>query len=286
MFPDHCKEVSVKKVDFSLTPGDILGNIKGKKAYKRTRFIALNNEDEWAIVQIEKDRESDLFGTITNVEVLSLPQSTIYYEDSEINVLSPTMMAEKAEELGCKTLIVKGKFEHVSFINNEEIRPLMVYEVVPPDPPKLIELVNEALHSENVKVPVRMVPHIQNLNDLAKMSEKDIIIFPCQASQLKDERKTLYLDELPEISDRDLSNVVLIGCDLSLRVFREHYGVDPEFYNFCPKKRSEEDDPEIKTLTKCCQVREGYVISGNTASVPWGATQREIEDAIIHLLDL
>jgi hypothetical protein len=284
MFPDHCKEVSVKRVDFPLTTQDIIGNLEGKKAYKRTRFIALNNGDDWALVEIQKGMESDLFGTISGIDVLSLPDSTFYYEDNSINVLSPTMMAEKAEQLGCYTLIVKGKFEHVSFVHHEKMQSLLVFEAVPPDPPKLTEIVKTALNSGNVKVPVIIIPKVMDLNDLAKKSEKDIIVFPCQASQLNDDRRTLYLDELPEISKEDLSNAALIGCDLSLRIFKEHYGTEPEFHNFCPKKRAEEDDPEIKTLTKCCQVKEGYSLSNNTAMVPWGATQREVEDALNELL--
>jgi hypothetical protein len=284
MFPDHCKEVSVKRVDFPLTTEDIKSNLMSKKAYKRTQFIALNNGDDWALVEIQKEMESDLFGTITGIDILSLPDSTFYYEDNSIDVLSPTMMAEKAAELHHRTLIIKGKFEHVSFIHNEILRPLMIYEVGPPYPPKLLEIVIDALSSGNVKVPVRIVPNIQNLNDLAKKSEKDIIVFPCQASQLEDDRRTLYLDDLPEISNKDLGNMALIGCDLSLRIFKEHYGIEPEFHNFCPKIRAEEDDPEIKTLTKCCQVKKGYSLSKNIALVPWGATQREVEDALNELL--
>jgi hypothetical protein len=280
MFPNHCKEVSVKKVDFPLKEGDIRNNLLNRKAYKRTNYIVLNHKDEWAIAGIKKDMASELFGTINQVNVVSLPDSTIYTEDDSINVLSPTMMAEKAEELGCKTLIVKGKFHHVSFIHEEEMKPLLIYEVVPPNPPKLIDLVKTALYSGNVKAPIKVIPKILNLNDLAKESQKEIIIFPCQASQLIGERSTLYLDELPELSTQDKEKVALVGCDLSLRIFKEHYDFEPKFYNFCPQKRAETEDPDIVTLIKCCQVKENHLFKNNIAVVPWGATQKEVEDAI------
>ena len=284
MFPNHCKEVAVKRVDFSLTSEVIMENLKGKKAYKRTRFIALNNGEEWAVVRIEKDQEEEIFGTIINVDVLSLPHSTMYYEDNELNVLSPTMMAEKANEMGCETLIVKGKFEHVSFIHKENMQPLLVYEVVPPQPPKLVELVKSAIHVGNVKKPVKMMFNIMDLTELAKKSERDIIVFPCKASSLIDERKTLYLDELPELSQGESLKVALVGCDLSLRIFKEHYNFEPEFHNFCPQKWAEKESSETKAIVKCCQVKEGHLFSKNIAVVPWGATQREVEDAINHLL--
>ena len=36
MIPDHCKDVSVRDVDFDLTPDNIATHVKGKKAYTRT----------------------------------------------------------------------------------------------------------------------------------------------------------------------------------------------------------------------------------------------------------
>lgn len=284
MFPDHCKEVSVRRVDFQLTAEEIKKNLIGKKAYNRTVFFALNNDDDWAVVRIEKDQGDGLFGTITEIEVISLPGSTMFCEDGRINVLNPTLMAEKADTLGCETLIVKGKFEHVSFIHKEYLHSIYVYEVVPPEPAKLIELAQWAIDFGNVKRPVRIIPKILDLTELARGSDKDIIVFPCQASHLKDERKTLYLDELPEISQQDLQKVALIGCDLSFRIFKEHYDFEPEFHNFCPRKLAMDGDPANMILTKCCQVKEGHENSDNMGTVAWGATQREVEDAINDLL--
>jgi hypothetical protein len=36
-------------------------------------------------------------------------------------------------------------------------------------------------------------------------------------------------------------------------------------------------------LVKCCKVREGFQIKGDLAVVPWGATVREVADAITAL---
>ena len=126
MFPQHCKEVSLKRVSFPLTKEAIKKNLIGRLAYKKTKYIALNNDDDWAIVGIVKSPGLDLFRDIEDVDIISLPDTTTYLEDDEIDVLSPTRMAEKAEEVGTESLILKGKFEHISFIHKEKFIPVTV----------------------------------------------------------------------------------------------------------------------------------------------------------------
>jgi hypothetical protein len=215
---------------------------------------------------------------------MSLPGTTCYLEDSQINVLSPSRMANAAKEMDCKTLIVKGKFEHVSFISDEEAVPLVVFEVVPPNPPKLVELVKSSINSGNVNHAVSVVPEIMDITKIVKGSKNPIIIFPCQASGLEGPKNTYFLDQYPDISEEELKNVTLIGCDLSLRIFKSLYETEPEFYNFCPKKNAQDEKPKYYAIMKCCQIKEGYERIGNTVVVPWGATQREVEDALNELL--
>lgn len=286
MFPKHCKEVSIKKVDFPLTAEDIKKNLHNKQAYRKTEFIILNREEDWAVVSIRKGEAKTLFSRIEEVDIISLPDSTKYVEDQHINVLSPSKMVEKAEELKAETLIVKGKFEHVSFIHNEIPNDVYVFEVVPPVPPKLVELAEKALDSGSVNKPVKIVPQTLDLRDLAKKSTKNKIVFPCQASGLKDEKDSYYLDQRPEISDDELGDISLVGCDLSLRIFKTIYGVEPEFFNFCPKKMAMEGQAKGLVLTKCCEVKEGHELIGKIAVVPWGATQEEVEEALNNLLGI
>ena len=284
MFPEHCKEVSIKRVSFPLTKEDIIKNLLSKKAYKRTKYIILNNGEEWAVVGIRKPETKNLFSKIEEVEILSLPGSTKYIEDPNIDVLSPTRMVEKAQELGAETLIIKGMFEHVSFIHKEMPVPIMVLEVVPPEPPKLVELVKKALYSGKINKPVKIIPQIVDLRKMTEECKYQNIVYPCQASGLSSERDTFYLDQRPKFTDEQLQRISLIGCDLSLRIFKTIYGVEPEFFNFCPKKIVTDTKPEYPTITKCCKVKEGHERIGNTAIVPWGATLKEVEDSLKDLL--
>jgi hypothetical protein len=284
MFPDHCKEVSVKEVSFPLTEEAIKENFIGKKAYKRTRYIVLDNGEDWAVVEVEKKLDDDLFGTITNVRILSLPDTTKYLEDSKLNVLSPSAMARAAEKMVCETLVVKGKFEHVSFIHKESPQALIVYEVVPPEPPKLIELVESALDSSNINHAISVIPKIMNLAKVAKTSENPNIVFPCKASGLDSEKNTFFLDQIPHLSEDDIENTTLIGCDLSQRIFRSLYHKEPDFINFCPKFWVEKEKPKGYVLAKCCGIKEGHERHGDVILVPWGATMKEVENALNDLL--
>lgn len=284
MFPKHCKEVSIKRVAFPLTEEKIQENLLSKPAYKRTKFIALNNGEDWAVVGIRKPETKNLFSRIEEVEIISMPDSTKYIEDPEIDVLNPTRMAEKAHELEAETLIVKGMFEHVSFIHKEKLEQLIVFDVIPPKPPKLVELIRKALYSGNVPKPVKIIPQILDLCELEKECKNQNIVFPCHASGLKSDRKTFYLDQRPEFSDEEMTSICLIGCDLSMRIFNTIYGSEPEFFNFCPKKKAIDMQPEHLAITKCCEINEGHEFIGNIAVVPWGSTQKEVEEALNELL--
>lgn len=284
MFPKHCKEVSLKKVAFPLTEEEISKNMIGKLAYKKTKFLVLNNGKDWAVVSIQRPETKELFSNIGNIDIISLPDSTKYVEDPEIDVLSPTRMIEKAEEMGVKTLVLKGKFEHVSFIHDEKAQPVRILEVVPPEPPKLVDMVRKVLYSGNVNKPVKIMPDIINLRDIVQDCKNQSVVFPCHASGLESEKDFFYLDEKPELSKKMRNETCLIGCDLSLKIFKKLYGFEPEFYNFCPKKRALKMNSTIPILTKCCEIKEGYELIGNIVVVPWGATQKDVEEGLSKLL--
>ena len=54
MNPDHCKDVSLRHVDFSLTVDNIARNIAGKKAYTCTGYMILRHGEEIAVIKAMK----------------------------------------------------------------------------------------------------------------------------------------------------------------------------------------------------------------------------------------
>jgi hypothetical protein len=273
MNPDHCKDVSLRHVDFPLTEENISKNADGKKAYTRTDYLILKHGEETAVIKVTKEAGKDLFRPISDLQIVSLPDETIYIRDEGIDVLNASHMARKARQHLGKTVVVSGMFNHVSFLQEENLLDLFVVDVVPPSPSKLSVLVERAFSTGLVDLPI--VPHYQDidLNTLEKKVKISAVMFPCRASGLESERDVFFLDETPVLE----GEVTLIGCDLSRRIFNSVYRKEPLSLDMCPRNLAERKG---KTLVKCCSVKEGFVIDGDVASVPWGATVLDVVGAI------
>ena len=285
MFPKHCREVSVKKVSFPLTENEIIKRSVGKMVYALTNYIILTNDADWAVIKIERAENQGLFKTIKEVQIISLPKETAFVEDPTVDVLNPSAMVKVAEEERKETIVVKGKFEHVSFVHCEKPTPLIVLDIVPPDPPKLLELVERALSIGRVQEPIKIVPNIIDLRALAEANKTLFTMFPCTTSDLKHRANTLFLDQALEISSIGVENITLIGCDLSLKTFTSLYGKKPAFIDMCPRNRIVKEGAINRCISRCCIVDEGYERIEGVAYVPWGAKVSEVEEAILDLFE-
>lgn len=275
MIPDHCKDVSVRHVNFKLTEENIASHIKGKKAYTRTDHIILLNGNDAAILRVIKAGGKELFRPIVNYEIIALPEETVFVRDEKVDVLNPSHMARIASEYPDKIVVVEGLFNHVSYIKDLKPLKLRVLDVVPPYPSKMSFLVERALSSGMIDIPVLTVEQEIDLNELAKNSDSPGIIFPCAASGLRSNKKSFFLDAAPGNIDVECD---LIGCSLSRRIYRALYKKDIRLINICPWDLAPRDG--IPTIVKCCKVKEGHVIDGNIIVVQWGATVREVIEAI------
>ena len=274
MLPDHCKDVSVRKVDFDLTEDDIARHTVGKKAYTRTEFIILKHDDQYAVVRVFKEGGVELFRPISAHKVVSLPDSTVFVHDEEIDVLNQPQMASIALRHPGKTVIVQGLFNHVSFVQGSEVLELHLLDVVPPRPAKLSYLVTKALDAGLVNLPIVVKEETVDLNELERKVDTQIVVFPCRASGLDSKRTVFFLDETPRIDGK----ATLVGCELSLRIFQSIYRKKPEFVSMCPREFAPKDGK--KRLVKCCRVKDGFEIEGDLAIVPWGATVTDVVQAI------
>ncbi|HRU11662.1 MAG: hypothetical protein KBH31_01770 [Methanomassiliicoccales archaeon] len=272
--PDHCKDVSLRHVDFPLTRENILSSFQGKVAYTRTDFMVLRNGEDTATVRVIKRGGKDLFRPIIDLEILSLPEDTVFIHDEGIDVLNMSQLARLVRENGGRTVVVSGMFSHVSFLKAERLLDLRVLDVVPPSPSKLSVLVERALSSGLVERPI--IPSYVDVDIMEKerMVRTPGVIFPCRASGLSSEKRMFYLDETPTI---DVEST-LIGCDLSRRIFQHIYRRPIESLDICPQNLAPRDG--VPTIVKCCKVKEGCVIEGSVASVPWGATMMDVVQAL------
>lgn len=284
MFPSHCKEVSVKSVDFELTERNIKAYLSGKRAYIRTRFYVFNSGDRWAVALVVKKLSNEILQDIASVHILSLPDETAFVEDPDLEVLSASAMGALRESAGKKCVVVRGKAEHISFFIDEPPYELTIFDVVPPRPSKLVGLVRTVIDNELQDRYVRFKTIELDLNELARRADPGPVMFPCRASGLGSGDRVLYLDETPELSDEIIKSITLVGCSLSARIFKAIYGAEPHLVNMCPQDLAKEAGIAGPVLMKCCKVKEGTQLSGEVAIVPWGARASEVATAMRSIL--
>lgn len=281
MFPVHCNEVGVRKVGFNLREDEIRKIAVGKLVYWKTRYLLLTHNDEWAVVKVSSEG-SGLFREVCQVDVVALPKDIEYIENPLLNVLSISTMAKVASNTIKRAVIVKGAFDHMSFILGETAIVLNVYDVVPPKPSKLVDLTEKALAREGIDRPIVLMPKILDVHTLVGPKDK-IVMLPCHTSGVNLKRKNqtvLFLDEAPALSCSEAKSVTLVGCDLSRKVFKSQYGVLPKFRNMCPKKCALKVGSDELSLCLCCLQDCDFKREGNLLVLPWGVTSRQVEAAI------
>ena len=272
--------VSVQKVDFELNANQIQSFLCGKEAYFQTDYIVLRGGDECAVAEVSKSECEDLFCRIIQVRILSLPESSRWIDDPNVDTGIPSALADKAWQLGIdtsETLVVNGLYEHVNFIHRPQPLIIDVFDLTPPKPPRLLDMARRVL-SYKPFPPIVLNPHIQSIPELVQNLGDTPILLPCGISQLKGTANTYYLDERPVRQDW-----VLVGCERSRKIHRHFYENDPPVIELCPKKLFSGGDS--LALMRCCMVEEGFEISGRVAIVPWGAELFLIEEAIQALID-
>ncbi|MGB9882855.1 MAG: DUF7714 family protein [Methanomassiliicoccales archaeon] len=278
MMPEHCKEVSVRDVDFPLTPSKIAEVVKGKKAYTRTKYYILKNQDQYAVISIKKENGNGLFRNIESFEILSLPDETVFIEDHTIDVINRTQMAKLSQQYKGKLVVVKGMFNHISFVRDEQFIRINVIDTVPPRPSKLSVMVERIISMGLINAPI-IANHIEiDLESIASSLKTKGVIFPCKASGVSCDKVVYFLDQAPEISVES----TLIGCDLSRRIFKSLYKGEVEFIDICPRSHVHPDG--TPTIVKCCKVKSGYELKNHVVAVPWGTTIEEVKSALMALL--
>ena len=270
----HCKDVSVHDVDIILNGENISSVMENWTAYVRTEFIVFRNNNDMAVVELKKGPGRELFGRTEGFMILSLPEDTVFVEDPTIDVINIPALARLQKQYPGKTVIVKGMFSHINFVRNMEPKVLRVVDDIPPSPSKLGVLTKMALDSGFVDIPIVIEEVNIELANMVADVKTEAVMFPCRVSGLTAEIPVYFLDEAPRIEHE----VTLIGCNLSERIFSSLYTERVPFINICPEDHIINDG--VKTIIKCCKIKDGHVIEGNVVKVPWGATVPEIVAAI------
>jgi len=274
----HCKNVSVRDVDIELNVTNIRELMRDWTAYTMAGYLILRNGSDHVVIKLKKEDSLELFKRVIGFEIISLPEDTVFVEIPDADVVNIPALAAIQHDHQDKTVVVKGMFSHVSFVSKMRTIRLDVIDNVPPSPSKLGVLVRAALATGFVEHPVIVNDVIIDMAKKVKDVRTEAVMFPCKVSGSTADIPVYFLDEAPKVSH----DVTLIGCDLSKRIYRALYKRDVPFINVCPMDHKVSG--KVKTILKCCKIKEGHKIEGNVAKVPWGATIPEVVNALNELL--
>jgi len=274
----HCKDVSVRDTDVELNERNITRLMEDWTAYLRADFLILRNGNDHAVVRLTKESGLELFRKVVDFEIISLPRDTVFVDSPLTDVVNVPSLASLQDTHPGKTVVVRGMFSHISFVSGMSCVRLNVVDNVPPLPSKLGALVRAALSTGFVDHPVIANDVIIDMAEKVNDVRTEAVMFPCKVSGSTADIPVYFLDEAPYLGH----DVTLIGCDLSARIFRSLYRKDAKFINVCPMDHV--PDASVKTIVKCCKIKEGHKIDGNVAKVPWGATIPEVVAALNDLL--
>jgi hypothetical protein len=274
--PDKYRGVAVATVDQPLDATSLTRHLLGKAAYRRTRFVVARNREQTAIARVWRAEPKPLFAPITRVQVLATPAECAYVHCPDVDTAIPSALAHAAVSAapGSRAVAVQGRYEHVSFIIDPAPLRLTVHELVPPEPPKLVDQARRILGVRDDLPPIELVPDIVRLADLAAARTRARYLVPCRGSGFDPPHaETCYLDEHPPQQPW-----TMIGCERSQQIHQAFYGHRAaEQLDTCPRHRPPAAGP---LLTKCCMLEGRIRARDGQAIVPWGASLSQVERAL------
>lgn len=275
MIPEHCSAVSMQEVDFELTRGTIRERMLGQKVYHKTRYLILRNGDSLAIVEVDGTGYG-MFKKVEEIEVMALPEETAFIKAPKADPFNHNSLSRAAEDTEKRVAVVETEFDHITFIVKEEPIIINLVDVVPPHPSKLLTLAERAIDTMTLTRPVRIVAKIV---DITKMVEAEEIVYPCRATDMGEHSHAKFLHECPVIGE----DGVLVGCDVSRKIFYSEYKRRPKFVNICPKEYTKDIDGF--KLIKCCLVEGKVEMEEDMVIVPWGVKLEEIREAVTMIIE-
>ena len=251
----------------------------GRRVYRRTEFIVASHGGEHALVQVERDAGDDVLVPVRDLRVLAGPGDLVFVRAPAVDTGNASQMARAARDSGrpARIYVIQGKFEHVNFIVAPAPLVVRVLEVVPPEPPKLLEMARAVLDYDEDLPPLELAFEPIDLRALAAAHPAEHYLFPCRCSGLDVGARVDFLDAGPP----EAAEWTLVGCERSRQIYAGLYGREPRArVDFCPRDHAAADGP---TLLKCCLSERGIERDGERMIVPWGATLEEVRQALREL---
>jgi hypothetical protein len=293
--------LSVQDVDFELTEAALLDWITGRDVYRRTEFILVRGA--WAgpgtsaaaLVALGPRQSVELFAPVQAARVLAHGAELELVDSPETDVGNATALAAAAARHyrpGVLAYVVTGRYRHVNFIWKPRPVTVLVDEVVPPHPAKLVDMARQAIAFDEDLPPIALIQRLISIPQLMRTARGAGCLLPCRgaADQIPVTASVDFLDAGP-VYRQDWT---LVGCSRSEQIYQQFYGHPAETVSICP----EQFGPEGRStgsfggtggvgaprLTKCCLLERGITARENVVVVPWGARLDEVRTALTMLV--
>ena len=270
--------VSVQDVP-SLEPAALLARLRSRRVYRRTEFIVAVCGRERALVQLEREEGEGIVVDVRDARLLAGPEAVAFVIDATVDTGNAGQLAGAARRSGQDALVyvVEGRYQHVNFIYAPAPLRIRVVEVVPPHPPKLLDMATTVLGYDEELPPLELDFVPIDLRELAAAHPAEHYLFPCRCAGLDLDATVDFLDAGPP----EMADWTLVGCERSRQIHAALYGEEPHArVDFCPLLiEGSVPQPEL-TLLKCCLRERGIERDGARMTVPWGASLEEVRAAL------
>lgn len=270
--------VSVQRLGVPLAEAAVREHLLGRRVYRRTEVLIAEGDEGHAVVTVEREPDTELlFSAVTDVRWVAGPDETVFVRDPATDTGNATQMARAAAASGtdARVYVVEGRNQHVNLIVEPAPVVVRVVEVVPPDPPKLLDMARRVLDYDEDLDPVRIELVAVDLNAIAAGERASHWLLPCRCGGLELGGAVDFLDSGPPAP----ADWTLLGCERSRQIHAELYGAEPAArVELCPRVHA--GTPAAPTLVKCCLRERGIESDGELVVVPWGATLEEVRAAL------
>ena len=197
----------------SLEPDALLAHVWSRRVYRRTEFIVAVDRDKRALVQLERDEGDEILVGVRDARVLAAPDEVAFVVDESIDTANASQLARVSDRDALVT-VVEGRFQHVNFIFAPAPLRIRVVEVVPPFPPKLLDMARTVLEYDEELPPLQLDLVPIDLRELAAAHPSEHYLFPCRCAGLELGAPVDFLDAGPPVA----ADWTLLGCERSRQI--------------------------------------------------------------------
>ncbi len=278
----HPQQVNIVKV----REREDAKTLKGRKIFHTTKYILAQSPTGFSIYEI-KTIGNGLIKTISSAIRLSDEQETITVNCPNTDPTQKTEVIKntiKHLKKDTRSIVFKSKFEHIGIALFEPQNTTVgIIDVVPPEPAKLADLVQNAQKQKLVRKDTKFRTKIIDIIEEIPQTNLQIV-FPCSATT---EREFLFLDTHYEKIASLKESALIVGCPITFKTVKE---LNPQIkikkIDICPAHYArKETTPNDFYIVRCCRasVQETQIYSPKSKPIialEWEPTIEDFLDAI------